>query len=148
MLKRLYSNTSDRVKKLGDKITTSEQLETALKDLPGFRGTYDRVGFFKAYPHFVAGDSAIINLDPRYKNGGTHWVAIRISTDGTTILYKDSFGAPPPEAFYKNLGRPVLYGNSIFQKLTEQNCGKRSAEMLTSLSDAKKDDISLFYRIA
>lgn len=144
MLRRL---ANDRVKKLGDKITTNIQLEEALRDLPGFRGTYDRVNFFRAYPSMQAGDSAIINLDPQYKRGGTHWVALRISTDGTTILYKDSFGAPPPEAFYRNLGRPVLYGNRIEQGLNEQNCGKRSAKFLAELA-AAADDKKMFYRLA
>lgn len=146
MLRRLKT-ASTSVNKLGNGITTDKQLAHALKDLPGFRGVYDRVDFFKHYPRMMPGDSVIVNLDPKYVNGGTHWVAVRISSDGQNILYKDSFGAPPPEAFYRNLGRIVLYGTNVFQSLDEQNCGKRSADFLVKLATAS-DDKKMFYQIA
>lgn len=124
---------------LGNGITTDKQLKKAMAKTPGFLGVYDRLGFFKIYNKMKAGDSVIINLDPHYLNGGSHWVALRISNDDKYILYKDSFGVPPPEAFYRDLGRTVLYGTKIDQKLDEYNCGKRAAMLLQTLAKAIDD---------
>lgn len=132
---------------LGNGITTDRQLKKAMKKTPGFRGVYDRVGFFKIYPKMKAGDSVIINLDPHYQRGGSHWVALRVSNDNQYILYKDSFGVPPPEAFYRDLGRTVLYGTKIDQKMDEFNCGKRAAQLLQILASTT-DDKKRFAQLA
>jgi hypothetical protein len=140
MLKRLAS--------LGNGITTDKQLESVMKHLPGFKGVFDRVEFFKIYPQMRAGDSVILNLDPNYSRNGTHWVALKISHDGNMIFYKDSFGAPPSEDFYRNLGRTVLYGTKIYQGINEQNCGRYAAEFLTALITSGRNDKKMFERIA
>jgi hypothetical protein len=94
-----------------------------------------------------AGGSAIVNLDPGYKRGGTHWVAVRVSRWAPIVFYKDSFGAPPPSDVVRAVrasGLGLVYGNRINQKLREVNCGKRAAEWLYDLEHAGPYEIELF----
>jgi hypothetical protein len=91
----------------------------------------------------MPGSSVIINLDPHYANGGTHWVALRISNIAPLVYYKDSFGAPPPADIVKVIKTPpargFIYGNRIYQGLEEENCGKRAAYFLRDMARAPKE---------
>lgn len=118
------------------------------KNVPGFIGVYDRTQFPRLYPQMGAGESAIINLDPGYKNGGTHWVAIRVSSEAPIVYYKDSFGAPCPTDVVdavENSGRGLLYGNNVDQKIEEVNCGKRAAYFLRDMSGNARHNREIEY---
>lgn len=128
---------------LGNGVLSDHQLDKwSYKNIPGYRGTINRSQFRNLYEHMGPGDSTIINLDPHYKHGGTHWVALRISNSAPLVYYKDSFGAPPPKDISEVInihGRHgLIYGNRINQKLKEENCGKRSAEFLRNMYIASK----------
>lgn len=102
--------------------------------MKGFRGVIGRHDLAQAYKGMGPGDSVIMNLDPDYARGGTHWVALRVSSEAPLVLYKDSFGAPPPEDLKAITGRGVLYGNNMDQRIKETNCGRRAAEWLATLA--------------
>lgn len=123
---------------LGGGTTSDIQLaDWGHKNIPGFRGVYSRDELERVCKGLSPGDSVIINLDPGYKHGGTHWVAIRVSSEAPILYYKDSFGGPPPKNIASACGgRGVVYGNRIYQKLTEENCGQRALRFLQSLEAA------------
>jgi hypothetical protein len=64
---------------------------------------------------------AILNLN--WKDGGTHWVGVKTSPEGT-IHYYDPFGVSPP--FSKNFNRVVVYNPIKDQEMNQSNCGWRS----------------------
>ena len=116
-------------------------------NVPGYRGTYSRTDAGRILPRLGAGQSVILNLDPAWKHGGTHWVALRVSRWAPLVYYKDSFGAPPPEdvrAAVGGRGLGLVYGNRIRQALREENCGRRAAEWLQALEAAGPDEIDWF----
>lgn len=126
---------------LGDGITTDVQLtKWGRENIPGFMGVYSRDQISRVCPNLRPGESIIINLDPGYKHGGTHWVALRISSEAPIVYYKDSFGAPPPSNITNYCaGRGFVYGNRIYQKLSEENCGQRALAFLSSMQSAADD---------
>lgn len=131
-------------KNLPDTLTSDDQLRRWCQEyVPGFVDVIDRTQFPKYYNNMKPGDSLIINLDPGYKHGGTHWTAIRISSEAPVVYYKDSFGAPCPTEVidaikHSDNPRGLVYGNKIYQRLHEVNCGKRSAYFLRDMSKAQK----------
>jgi hypothetical protein len=122
----------------------------AAANVPGYRGSVDRTRFAAVYPTMAPGESIILNLDPKYKHGGTHWVALRASAYAPLVYYKDSYGAPPPtdvSGAVAGSGRGLVYGNRVTQKLREVNCGKRSAEFLRDMAAAGAREIAEFERL-
>jgi len=136
---------------LPNKETSDIQLnDWGNKHIKGFKGVINRNDFYKYAPNMKNGDSIIINLDPHYKHQGTHWVALRYSTEAPNnlVFYKDSFGAPPPDNIIKDVnesGRKIIYGSNIFQKPKQQNCGKRSCYFLRDMSIASDNYCELEY---
>jgi hypothetical protein len=98
------------------------------------------------------GDSVVLNLDPHYEHGGTHWVAARISSEAPIVYYFDSFGFPPPMEVVNAArpGRGILYADSKRQKINESNCGFRAAQFLEKLYDGstQKKEIETFKILA
>jgi len=133
--------TKKRTNELGNKITTDIQLrDWGQRNIPGFRGVYSRDQISRVCPSLYPGESIIINLDPKYQQGGTHWVALRVSSEAPIVYYKDSFGAPPPSNIASYCGgRGLVYGNRIYQKLSEENCGQRALAFLGSMQMAADD---------
>ncbi len=129
------------MRKLGNGITTDVQLaDWGRKHIPGFRGVFSRDRLADICPRLLPGESVVFNLDPGYKRGGTHWVAVRASSEAPIIYYKDSFGAPPPDGIVGCCGgRGVIYGNRINQRLAEDNCGQRALKFLYSMAEAAAD---------
>lgn len=127
-------------KRLPDAITSDAELERWCKaNVPQFAGVVSATDFPALYARMRQGDSAIVNLDPGYKRGGTHWVAIKRSGEGAPITYyKDSFGAPPPRPIVETVGGGLVYGTRINQRLSEENCGRRAAEWLRDMAAAAK----------
>ena len=118
-------------------------------NIPGYKGTISRTDAEKTIPRLHPGDSVIINLDPNWKHGGTHWVALRVSEWAPLAYYKDSFGAPPPDDVRDSVSRRglgLVYGNRIRQALREENCGRRAAEWLREMADAGPHEIDHFRR--
>lgn len=140
--------------KLPNTITTDAQLDNyCMRNIPGYCGTISREDFARMFQHMNDGDSTIINLDPEYGRGGTHWVALRISSEAPIVYYKDSFGAPPPDDIVRviNSGRPLrglIYGNRINQKISEENCGKRAAMFLKRMAAAASDRGEIEYFVS
>jgi len=137
---------------LPNNITSDTQLDQwCRQNVPGFTGVIDRTQFPSKYNHMKAGDSIIINLDPHYSTGGTHWVALRISSEAPIVYYKDSFGAPPPTDVTAGISkklpiRGLIYGNRVYQHSNEDNCGKRSAYFLRDMANCaqRKKEIECF----
>jgi hypothetical protein len=124
--------------KLPNRITSDKELAAwCYTNIPGFMGVIDRTHFRNKIKSMHPGNSVIINLDPGYKHGGTHWVAFRMSAEAPLNYYKDSFGAPPPNDIAAHCN--CVYGNRIRQKLSEQNCGKRAAYWLRDIARAAAD---------
>lgn len=134
----MHKRAKKRNKGLGNGITTDTQLaDYGTKHIPGFRGVFSRDQMKDICSRLGPGESVILNLDPGYSRGGTHWVALRVSIEAPIVYYKDSFGAPPPNDIagcFEGLG--VVYGNRIYQKLSEQNCGQRALKFLQSMQAA------------
>ena len=134
--------------KLPNTLTSDQQLlQWGKEHIPGFKSVISATDFPKLYPTLLPGDSIIINLDPEYSRGGSHWVALRVSSEAPIVYYKDSFGAPPPDIIIGAIkDRGLVYGNRINQALNEENCGKRAAEFLRKMSRAagKKNEIEYF----
>ena len=128
-------------RELGNGITTDIQLaQWGQKNIRGFKGVYSRDKIEQVCPKLQQGESIILNLDPKYSQGGSHWVALRVSSEAPIVYYKDSFGAPPPKNITSACtGRGVVYGNRIYQKLSEQNCGQRALRFLSSMQSAADD---------
>lgn len=135
---------------LPDKVLSDEDIRSWCQaHVPGFVGVYDRTRFKDIYSKMMPGQSTVINLDPGYSQGGTHWVAVRVSSEAPIVYYKDSFGAPCPTDVVDAVeasGRGLLYGNNMDQKIEEVNCGKRAAYFLRDLarSAAKGKEIEYF----
>jgi hypothetical protein len=140
----------NEIPKLPDRVVSDRALHHWSKaNIPGFLAVLDRTTFDRTYSVMKPGQSVIINLDPNYKHGGTHWVALRVSSEAPLVYYKDSYGAPCPINIIravKDSGRGLIYGNRILQHLTEANCGKRSAYFLRNLAKAAelKNEIDYF----
>ena len=114
----------------------------------GFVDVINRSEFPDVFEGLKSGESVIINLDPNYENGGTHWVALRMSSEAPLVFYKDSFGAPCPTEIIdsvKKSGLGLIYGNKITQKISQSNCGKRSAEFLYNMDKASKNGVEIEY---
>lgn len=135
---------------LPNKVLSDEEVRSwCQENVPGFVGVYDRSRFHELYQRMRPGDSAVINLDPGYKHGGTHWVAVRVSSEAPIVYYKDSFGAPCPTDVVDAVeatGRGLLYGNNMDQKIDEVNCGRRAAYFLRDMANnaKKKKEIEYF----
>ena len=125
---------------LGAGTTTDIQLsDWGYKHIPGFRGVYSRDELKRTVNSLRGGESVILNLDPEYSTGGTHWVAIRVSSEAPLVYYKDSFGGPPPRHIGEICkGCGVVYGNRINQGLKEENCGQRALIFLLSMANAAR----------
>lgn len=136
--------------KLPDTVTSDVQLNKhGQKYIPGFKGVISRDEFSDIYNDMMPGDSVIINLDPEYSRGGTHWVAFRMSSEAPVTYYKDSFGAPPPEdviAAVKASDLGLVYGNRIVQDIKMENCGKLSMKFLEQMAKGarQKREIETF----
>lgn len=112
------------------------------KHIPGFTGVISRDKFPKLFAKMKPGNSCIINLDKDYGTGGTHWTAVRMSSEAPLVMYKDSFGSPPPEdvrSAVLPLGLGLVYGNKINQKISQTNCGKHALLFLKLMEDAAED---------
>lgn len=126
-------------KSLPDTLTSDIQLRNWCREyVPGFVDVIDRTQFEKYYKDMKPGESLIINLDPGYGQGGTHWTALRVSSEAPLVYYKDSFGAPCPKEIIDSVkkygNRGLIYGNRINQKIQEDNCGKRASYFLRNMS--------------
>lgn len=145
--------TTRNSKHLPDKIVDDITLDKWCRaNIPGFMGVYSRTQLPTIWPSLTPGASVILNLDPAYKHGGTHWVGLRLAIDGPTVYYKDSFGAPPPSdvvhtTYWGNRG--LLYGNKINQSMDESNCGRRAAEFLRAMARGahKGQEIETFEKL-
>lgn len=125
----------------------NELSDWCTKNVPGFVGVFSRSDIGKVLKSTRPGSSMILNLDPKFSQGGTHWVSLRISKYAPLVYYKDSFGGPPPEDVVKAVKKHqygLVYGNRINQKMKEVNCGKRAAEWLKNMADAGSDEIYYF----
>jgi hypothetical protein len=139
------------IRRLKNGITSDTELDRWCREnVTGFAGVISRTEFGRAYPRLRGGQSLIINLDPDYARGGTHWVALRISSEAPLVYYKDSFGAPPAADIVRQIkDRGLVYGNRIYQKLREDNCGRRAAEFLRDIAAAAAagNEIEMFERV-
>ena len=140
--------------RIKNSITTDDYLNKIGREhIYGFRGVYSRDAAAKVIPKMKPGQSIIINLDPKYQNGGSHWTALRVSTEAPVIMYTDSFGAGPPEdvrGASLQTGRGLVYSNRIKQKINETNCGKRSLLwlMLMDQADQIGKELEIFQKIS
>jgi len=140
--------------RIKNSITSDEYLnKIGYENISGFKGAHSRDVAAKIIPRMKPGQSIIINLDPKYSNGGSHWTALRVSEEAPIILYNDSFGAGPPEDIReKSLcnGRGLLFSNRIKQKISEQNCGKRALLwlMLMDQASAVGKELEVFKKIS
>lgn len=136
------------MKNLPNRVLYDDEINRWCKaNVGGWRGIYSRTDAGRILPEMMKGQGVIFNLDPKYSQGGTHWVALRRSAYAPLIFYKDSFGAPPPrdivEATRKS-GLGLIYGNRIKQKNKEVNCGKRAAEWLQAMDAAGPNELYYF----
>lgn len=136
------------MKRLPNRVLYDDEItKWARANITGWRGIYSRTDAKKIVPRLAPGESIILNLDPKYSQGGTHWVALRRSAYAPLIFYKDSFGAPPPNdvvSATRAAGLGLIYGNRINQKNEEVNCGKRAAEWLADMENASEDELDYF----
>lgn len=123
-----------------------DQLESALKSLPHFKGviSLDELHKIPAAPKV----SLIMNLDTSDKPG-SHWVAVNIDAVGDKeINYFDPFGTPPPEMFMKDLKdlvkriNPKTFlklkiNNVVNQDERSNSCGPIAAQFLIDRSRGK-----------
>ena len=143
-----------RTVRIKNTITSDNYLDKIGREhIIGFRGVYSRDRAAKIIPKLRPGQSIVINLDPKYATGGSHWTALRVSSESPTIMYSDSFGAGPPEdvrAAALHTGRGLVFSNRIHQKLSEKNCGKRSLLWLMLMADAGqlKKELEVFQKLA
>jgi hypothetical protein len=132
-----------------DSETTDKQLrDWGNSYIKGFKGVVARSHINELYPPeypMERGSSCILNLDyGDYVNGGTHWVAMRVSSETPRILYIDSFGEPPcrdvtNRALKDSLG--VYYPDISYQTKEQTNCGQRSLAVLHYLQhEAEKNN--------
>ena len=75
------------------------------------------------YPRdsIVKSTKGICNNDDG-SQGGTHWVAFYIFTEGSSS-YFDSFGGPPDQLLTEQLPKPIKYHNYIIQGIHSMMCG-------------------------
>lgn len=115
-------------------------------NIVGYKGCYSRTDIEKIFDEMKPGNSFIINLDPHYKHGGTHWTALRLSSEAPLVLYRDSFGFPPPQEVVNIIKKHklgLLYSDDMLQKKNEKNCGWHSAQFLKHMDEAASKDLEL-----
>lgn len=131
------------IRKIKNKVTSDDYLNRwGREHIPNFKGVIDRTQFPSKLKTMKSSDSYVVNLDPGYLRGGSHWVAIRYLSEAPIIFYKDSFGGLPSEEIKKAVldsGLGLLSGSRIYQKLSQENCGKLSLTWLKLISDAAAD---------
>lgn len=139
-----------------DRDTSDTELsEWGEEHIPGFLGVFSRDQFSEIYPPgrpMPPGSSVILNLDYGYQNGGTHWVAARVSSEAPLVLYVDSYGMPPAREVTlrsRAEGRGILYPDVQRQGYSEVTCGPRALATLSYLADAakKRGELEAFGRI-
>jgi len=124
--------------------------------IPGFLGVCSRTEFADIYPGgapMEPGSSCIVNLDPGYAHGGSHWVGVRVARDAPLLLYFDSFGLPPPREVSlrgrregrgtQERARGTIYSDIRYQQYPEVNCGPRALAALHYLATAP-DELEAF----
>jgi hypothetical protein len=129
----------------GDRLTSDQELDAwGRANIPGFLGVVSRTDFGRLYPEgkpMAPGTSCVLNLDPGYSHGGSHWVGVRVAESQPLVLYSDSFGLPPPREVTlrgRRDGRGILYPDVQYQDMDEVNCGPRALAALKLLSDGAK----------
>ena len=132
-------------------LTSDSQLYRECKNIDGFLGVFDRnnipTSFFKH-----KGSSIIVNLDPNYKRGGTHWVASRNANDGPCIYYFDSFGRVCPSIITNmadRYGLGILASDIQYQKLNQNNCGQWAVSFIKAMDkgNKKRKELETFMKI-
>lgn len=118
--------------------------------IPGFLGVVPRDELDELYPRgqpMEPGSSCVINLDfGDYERGGTHWVAMRVSSESPNVMYCDPFGLAPPEPVVLRAnrdGRGLWWTDVQQQGNTEVNCGPRALAVLYTLADSAKKNKEL-----
>lgn len=137
----------------GGSTSDIELTEWAHANIPNFKGVVAREDFDVLYPYgepMEPGTSCIINLDyGDYARGGTHWCAVRVSSETPRVLYFDPFGIPPPSdvmirSFKDHRG--VFYPDIQYQEADQTNCGQRCLAALYYLNEeaSKNEETSAF----
>lgn len=144
-----------KLKYASDKYVTSdiELQDWARENIGGFINTFDRTIPVSPCWSIKDGQSAIFNLDPKYKNNGTHWVACRRAIDGPVIYYFDSFGRHPfaeLTAYAKKNNLGLIASDVKYQKISEDNCGQYCLAFLHKMYLGAKNgrELETFKKIA
>jgi hypothetical protein len=117
----------------------------ARKHVPGFVRVLPRDELVNETPK--PGSSWVLNLDPHYERGGTHWTALYVAKRRPQLYYFDSYGLPPPKDVM-NLGRKyglgVVRSGVRWQRYEKEvNCGQRSVAALRELARAPDDYVAM-----
>lgn len=101
---------------------TNYEVEQALKQIPGFKGTLAK-DMFKGKIKPL--ESGVINLDDS-TGPGTHFACYFNSPGSRFVDYFDSYGAVPPkniEKYLKGSGKPIGWNTSQYQPIVSVLCG-------------------------
>ena len=120
-------------------MTTSVQLDEAMRGVPGWRGCVpvDVLG-----PRLKPGECCIINLE-RSDQPGSHWVSASRQTKH--VLYFDPFGAEPDDRVLRWLGHP-FENRAKYQQVDSEQCGQFNVFVLRHVAE-DPDLYNLLYKL-
>ena len=116
-----------------DNITSSDQLNQYLKNVPNFKGVIHRNQLKNK--KISNNESYITNLDN--KGQGSHWVAWYVSPKHDYVMYFDPFGVICPEdvkRYLKSGNKAVLINNGQIQHIESSSCGYFCVKFIKDLS--------------
>ena len=116
-----------------DNITSSDQLNQYLKNVPNFKGVIHRNQLKNK--KISNNESYITNLDN--KGSGSHWVAWYNSPKFDHVYYFDPFGITCPEdvkKYLKSGNKAVLMNNGQIQHINSSSCGYYCMKFIMDLS--------------
>lgn len=100
-------------------MTTTDQLDDAMKDVRGFLGTVP-VDMLPTTP-LKDNQSVIVNLQTSTE-GGSHWVCC-CRVKGRNV-YFCPFGSPPDDRVVRFLGSTCIISTGKYQQLQSKQCGQ------------------------
>jgi len=119
------------------------QIDNVFKKYPQFGGTISRLDL--KLSDAKKNKFYVLNMDGEH-SGGTHWVLLS-NIDPKTVIYFDSFGAPPPENIYKFMkktGKQCLYNDMQLQDINSSSCGWFDIYVMQQLLKGRPIDDILF----
>jgi len=129
------ADEDDTVSELPSDITTTDQINAILRNMPGFLGVFPNDGLHSVDPKVFLSDARVFGVVNFHNEGqeGSHWVCFYRGKDAKNVEYFDPFGVYPTkemEGFLNRFGLPIVLVIRQIQPLDSEACGYYVTEFI------------------